>query len=290
MTSATDHSSPTTAVRPRWRALLAPGWLSVIALALAFAGACWFVLAPWQFDRHAERVERNALVVAAIEAQPAPVLDHLNTLTQPPAEVAWLPVSASGEYQPEEQVYVRLRQYNGRPAYELVVPFRLDSGELLLVDRGYVSEDDLNRGYLVPDPPSGRQLITGRIQAEQPDPAGRGDTWEDGRHEVVGITADRLLGADQPVLRGFVQLTYTAPGVLQPIGTPQLDNGPFLSYAYQWITFGAVAALAIGFFAYREFTDPLLPEDQDPATSGGPGPDPRPARRRRGFDKSDLYD
>ena len=40
--------------------LLRPGWIAVILAGLAFAGACFFLLAPWQFNRNAERTAQNA--------------------------------------------------------------------------------------------------------------------------------------------------------------------------------------------------------------------------------------
>jgi hypothetical protein len=33
---------------------------------------------------------------------------------------------------------------------------------------------------------------------------------------------------------------------------PQLDAGPFLSYGIQWIAFGILAPIGLGYFAYSE--------------------------------------
>jgi cytochrome oxidase assembly protein ShyY1 len=33
---------------------------------------------------------------------------------------------------------------------------------------------------------------------------------------------------------------------------PHLDAGPFLSYGIQWIAFGIVAPIGLGYFAYSE--------------------------------------
>jgi hypothetical protein len=33
---------------------------------------------------------------------------------------------------------------------------------------------------------------------------------------------------------------------------PHLDAGPFLSYGIQWITFGVVAPILLGYFVYAE--------------------------------------
>ena len=42
------------------------------------------------------------------------------------------------------------------------------------------------------------------------------------------------------------------PGGLGALPLPQLDAGPFLSYGIQWIAFGIVAPLGLGYFIYSE--------------------------------------
>ena len=76
-----------------------------------------------------------------------PVTDLLSTTAQPPGDIAWRVVTATGEFDPSRQVQVRLRQdANGNPVSEVIAPFRLTSGETLLVDRGYVSFADVRNG------------------------------------------------------------------------------------------------------------------------------------------------
>ena len=65
------------------------------------------------------------------------------------------------------------------------------------------------------------------------------------------------------------------PGVLSPLPLPQLDSGPFFSYALQWIAFGIMAPLAIGYLIYNE----LRPS---PELAGGEAQtSQRPGRRRK---------
>ena len=42
------------------------------------------------------------------------------------------------------------------------------------------------------------------------------------------------------------------PGGLGVLELPHLDSGPFLSYGIQWIAFGIVAPLGLGYFAWAE--------------------------------------
>ena len=272
----------------------------MILAAIAFAGACFFILAPWQFNRNSERDAQNTAIDAAITAAPAPVETLLSATTPPPQDISWHVVEATGQFDPSRQVYVRLRQDSaGQPVSEVLVPFRLSSGQTLLVDRGYVSFADARANTVLPDLPTGEVTITGRVQQEQIDPANRPIQQVDGRTEVYAVNAAAVGGAlpGETMLLGYVQLTDTSPGVLVPIAVPQTDSGPFLSYALQWSAFGVIALIGICVFVFREISDPRPPDDRDNAPSE-PADDQRPTpsagsgkrRSRDGFDRSQLYD
>jgi len=297
--AAADERKP----RRRWAFLLRPGWIAIILAAIAFATASFLVLAPWQFDRNSERSAQNSAVDASITAPPVPVGDLLTTTSPPQQEVTWRVVTATGEFDPQRQVYVRLRQDSaGQPVSEIIVPFTLTSGETLVVDRGYVAFGDITRGASLPALPTGEVTITGRVQQEQVDPANRPPVLVDDRTEAHAISSDTILQgallsgtpADpaEEFLQGYIQLTADSPGVLTPIDLPQTDAGPFLSYALQWAAFGVIALIGLGVFLYREA---FVPREDEPEgdTVGQPEPAVAEAPRRRsrdGFDRSQLYD
>ena len=284
--------------------LLRPGWIAVILAGLAFAGACFFVLAPWQFNRNAERSAQNAAIAAALSADPVPVAELMSPAGQPSAAALWHVVTATGSFDQSRQVQVRLRQNSaGQPISEVVLPFRLTTGETLLVDRGSVSFLEVDRGVRIPPPPAGEVTITGRVQDDQLDPARRPPTVQNGQVQVTEISADMMRQAfdgppDEPFLAGFVQLTGPSPGALTPIEVPQTDPGPFLSYALQWEAFGVIALVGLAIFVVREYRDPRADEpdepSMDPAPPAAPEPAPVPAGRRRrsrdGYDRSQLWD
>jgi cytochrome oxidase assembly protein ShyY1 len=256
--------------------------------ALAFTAACWLILAPWQFHRNAETAAINRAVGAAVTTAPVPVEQHLSTAKEPDESAIYHQVTATGVFDPAHSFYVRLRQDNeGNPASEVVLPMRLDDGTILLVDRGYRSTAEIADSDL-PPVPAGRLTVTGRVQQDQTDPRGRPPATVDGRVEVQAVNADALAGMDgtgDNVRRGYIQLVDGSPGVLTAIGMPQIDAGPYLSYALQWCAFGGMSLLAIAFFIYREATDPRGPDEQKappPGAYGRPGKD--------GFDRSQLYD
>lgn len=287
------------ASRPGVRAILTPSWLGVIAVAIAFAGACWFILAPWQYSRYLDRDGVNSQVAAAAVTAPVEATTLLPIGAEPAADSAWRPVSATGTFVADQQVFVRLRQYLKQDAREVLVPLRLTDGSTVLIDRGYVLSSDLDEGRLPAALPTGEVTVTGRVTLAQPDPGRRPDQQLNGRSEVYGIDPLVLLAGEPQPRGGFLQLTADSPAVLIPIGVPDREDGPYLSYALQWYTFGAIALLAVGFFAWREITVPYPDaeasgaSDSAAAGTGPAGPEAASSGQRaarRGFDKSQLYD
>jgi cytochrome oxidase assembly protein ShyY1 len=52
-----------------------------------------------------------------------------------------------------------------------------------------------------------------------------------------------------------VQLVENQPGALGVLPLPHLDAGPFLSYGIQWIAFGIVAPIGLGYFVFAEIRE-----------------------------------
>ncbi|MFI7677857.1 SURF1 family protein [Actinophytocola sp. NPDC049390] len=240
----------------RLRLLLRPGWLALTALVLIFAGVCFTLLAPWQFARHEERSTTNDAVTNAANATPA----DLNTLIpagqRPDATTEWRTVRVTGEYLADEEVVARLRTVLGQPAFEVLTPFRLTDGSIVLVDRGYVRPVQGSKSVTLPDyaaPPSGTVTVTARVRADERDPRDRRAESEAGRPQVYAVGSGvvaRATGLD--IRPGYLQVEEGAPGVLGALPLPDLDAGPFLSYALQWIAFGTMALLAWLYFTWRE--------------------------------------
>jgi cytochrome oxidase assembly protein ShyY1 len=70
---------------------------------------------------------------------------------------------------------------------------------------------------------------------------------------VYSINTEQVSGLTKVPLAGsYLQLVENQPGGLGMIGVPRLDAGPFLSYGIQWILFGILAPIGLGYFAYSE--------------------------------------
>jgi cytochrome oxidase assembly protein ShyY1 len=145
----------------------------------------------------------------------------------------------------------RLRQVQDQAAYEILTPFRLDDGSIMLVDRGWVSP---NNGQ-VPSyaaAPTRHVTITARMHPEESNPH-RPPLTEQGHREVYSINTtvvSNLTGLH--VEPGYFALVGGQPGLLQELPLPTVDSGPFLSYAFQWIVFGIMALFGLGYFTWRE--------------------------------------
>jgi cytochrome oxidase assembly protein ShyY1 len=234
----------------RLRFLLRPGWLGLTLAVVVFAVACFVVLAPWQFSRNAERGATNDAITRSFTAEPVPV----SSLTSSPAH-EWRTVSLTGSYLSDKEVAARLRTVQGEAAFEILTPFRLTDGTVVLVDRGYVRPVQGRQELTLPSyaaPPSGATTLTGRLRVDERDPRGRAALPGD-PPQVYAVGSPVVAKVAGLAIRpGYVQLTEHSPGVLGALPLPELDSGPFLSYALQWITFGVMALLAWLYFTWRE--------------------------------------
>jgi cytochrome oxidase assembly protein ShyY1 len=228
----------------RLRYLLRPGWLAATALVLIFAAACFTLLAPWQFHRHAERDATNDALQASFSAAPVP-------LDAAPAE--WRLASLRGSYLASGETLARLRTVLGEPAFEVLVPFRLTDGSVVLINRGFVRPNERSQAPDYPAPPAGIVDLVARVRADERDAERREAFTEDGRRQVYAIDSQTVARATGLAIRpGYLRLEPGSPGVLEPLPLPQLESGPYLAYALQWIAFGAMALLGWAYFSWRE--------------------------------------
>ncbi|RLK54723.1 cytochrome oxidase assembly protein ShyY1 [Actinokineospora cianjurensis] len=227
----------------RLKLLLRPSWLMLALVVVAFAVTCFTLLAPWQFHRHDERKATNTAVQDSFDAPPAPIG------SVPPDQ--WRRVTLAGTYLAGGEALARLRTVQGNAAFEVLTPFRLTDGSIVLVDRGYVRPAE---GVSVPDyaeAPTGQVNLLARVRlGESTD---RAAFEEDGHRQVYAVDP-AVVGraASLDIRPGYVQLEEGSPGVLGVLPLPQLEAGPFLSYALQWIAFGAMALLGLIYFTWRE--------------------------------------
>ncbi|WP_102144644.1 SURF1 family cytochrome oxidase biogenesis protein [Mycobacterium hubeiense] len=233
--------------------LLRPQWLALIVVVIAFAYLCFTVLAPWQLGKNTQTSRENAQIEHSLTADPVPVTSLLPQQDSSAPDEQWRRVTATGRYLADAQVLARLRVIDGDPAFEVLVPFAVDGGPTVLVDRGYVKPEKGSEVPPIPPPPSQTVTITARLRDSEPAPEGKEPFREDGVQQVYAInTAQIAAVTGVPLAGSYLQLIEGQPGGLGVVPLPHLDAGPFLSYGIQWIAFGIIAPIGLGYFVYAE--------------------------------------
>jgi cytochrome oxidase assembly protein ShyY1 len=279
------------------RFLFKPAWLAFIVGVVAFAVACYTLLAPWQFRRNAERERDNAAIATSQATAPVPLAQLVpagpGAAPAPTQAVEWRRVTVHGHYLPADEAVVRLRSILSDPAYEVLTAFRTDDGRTVAVDRGYIRPVENNALPAYPPAPDGEVTLTARIRLDEIDRKQRPPMFTDGHHQLYSVDSHLLSAViGKPVAPGYLALLSGQPGALGEVPLPDTDAGPFLSYAWQWLTFGVMALFGLGYFIRLEILQ-RRPEggagggdDGDGAEDGGPegepGPGPDPMLERYG--------
>lgn len=240
---------------PWYQVALTRRWLSYLLLTAIFAGAC-VALSTWQFARRDEARQEIERVLANYNAQPIPIQEVLNDLESFNQEDKWIPVTISGTYLPDEQFIVRSRPREQVAGVEVLTPLLTDEGNIFIVDRGWLpANENPEVPYLIPSPPIGEVTVVARLKAGEPNIPGR------------GISNSQLATIELPLIEQLLNIpTYTGaygllasemPKALEevplPALKPSLDEGAHLSYAFQWIIFGILAFIGLGWAVRNEF-------------------------------------
>jgi cytochrome oxidase assembly protein ShyY1 len=237
----------------RWAFLFRPSWLALSVVVLAFAYLSFTVLAPWQLGKNTKTSRENAQIAHSVTADPVPVTTLLPQQDSAAPDDQWRRVTATGRYLPDSQVLARLRAVESEPAFEVLAPFAVDGGPTVLVDRGYVRPEGGSRVPAIPAPPTGPVTVTARLRDSEALVHGKEPFRQDGAQQVYSINIEQIAAVTGVPLAGsYLQLVEDQQGGLGVIGLPQLDAGPFLSYGIQWIAFGIIAPIGLGYFVRAE--------------------------------------
>ena len=233
--------------------LLRPGWIALALVVIAFTYLCFMVLAPWQLGKNTRTSRENQQIEYSLNTDPVPLKMLLPQQDSSAPGAQWRRVTATGHYLADVQVLARLRVVEGEQAFEVLAPFVIDDGPTVLVDRGYVRPEPGSHVPSIPRPPDGTVSITARLRDSESTAQGKDPFIRDGVQQVYSINTEQVAVLTKTPLAGsYLQLVENQPGGLGVIGIPHLDAGPFLSYGIQWITFGILAPIGLGYFAYSE--------------------------------------
>jgi surfeit locus 1 family protein len=268
-----------------WRFALRPKWIlrhvAVVALVVVMV-----LLGFWQLRRLDEKRDYKALVAARQEVPVADVLDVV------PADagvrdaavdrVLYRSVRAEGTYADEDTVVVENRTLNGASGAWVLTPLQLADGSAIVVNRGFIGFD--RSGAIDPPPaPAGPVAVEGLVfPSQERGRFGPQDPDEGDLPVLARVDLDRLEAqVDYEVLPAYVQLVESEPGEdpvaagdpsVVPLGPPEPEEGPHLSYAAQWFIFSTIAGGGYVLLLRKVARDQATEEAGAAADAGTPVP------------------
>lgn len=247
-----------------------PRWIGLTVFAVAVVAVC-VRLGIWQLDRLEGRREFNDRYAAGLAAAARPLED----LLRGGGALAYRRVTATGRYDTEHEVILYGRALDGQPGNHLLTPLVLTDGRAVLIDRGWVPFEMDEPPVAAAAPPRGEVEVVGPLFAGRA--GGAGEVPEGGDRVTTVRTVDLdAIARDVPyeLVPWFVQLQTQSPppGDLPvPEPAPELDEGPHLSYAFQWFAFATIAAIGYAILVRREVVERRsseTPEESDAGLGG----------------------
>ena len=224
----------------------------------------------WQLDRAAEKSQLQARVDQRGVMPPLPAA-QLARRSDQAIEQQHRRIVLLGRWLPEHTVYLENRQMNGRPGFFVVTPLVLAPGDAVLVQRGWMPRDFMERSRLQPLPtPEGEVSVQGRVAAW---PSKLFDFSAGASASARGairqnVDMDELARATGLALRPLsIQQTddavggsvTPADGLLRLWPVVNLDTSKHHGYAFQWF---ALSALIAGLYAWFEWIRPRYAKQQ----------------------------
>ena len=206
------------------------------------------LLSRWQWSRaEAKRLDRIALESASLtQPSPLPTDQKLDGVRE------WSRFTATGTFDPNDQVVVRRRPLNGTNGFWVMTLFEMGNHQSIWVNRGWMPTQGVATSLpKIPAPTLGQSTITGAWREFETASA----------TDLSGLPLGMIPAPAPAVLPvhatapGYLQLTAPMQPNLQPLETPEIDEGQNVSYAVQWILFAVVAVVGWFIFLRREAAD-----------------------------------
>ncbi len=211
---------------------------SVIAL-LLIVGCLW--ASQWQFHRGIDRHERNSQIAARVEMASI----SLEEVTKDATPYEWRTVEVSGAFDPNRQILIRNRYFEGKYGFEALTAFTATSGQEFWVDRGWVQAGaTATEQPELPATPQGEVSIVARVRLDRSLPQGKFFAVPAGKSGLISEAnaqaSNTSQGIDSPF---YLDLLSGNRAELTPdveAALPELSDGPHLAYALQWLIFAGL--------------------------------------------------
>lgn len=258
--------------------MLSARWIGFAIFVIALAAVCTR-LGVWQMHKLELRLDRNDVITRHFTTDPIDIRTALPDGEKVDKTNEWTRVTATGTYDLGRQLTVKFTTRDGAPGVDVVTPLVLDSGEAVLVDRGWIETQNTVKRPDVPAPPTGEVQIEGWLR--QNNGAG-GAAVRPSEGQIRAISSDAL-GDAMPydLTEGYVNLQDETPAPATALAAepkPELGQGPHFFYALQWWFFALLAVVGYFWFARAE-----AKERRNPTRVDGFAGEPEKKTRQSNF-------
>ena len=222
-------------------------WLTIVSLlallVLVGLGSWQLQRLQWKNDLIASFESRAAAAPIAVPAADA----RLN-------DVEFRRLALVGSFQHDKEVFLTGRTYEGNAGFHIVTPFQLDDGRIILINRGWVSEDYRDPAKRVFSQITGPVKVAGILRR----PAIKGYFVPENEPEngfwftLVPNQINQYLGLGaQAIGQFYADAVRTSDVVTLPIAAKTKLNlrNAHLSYAMTW--YGIAVALVGVYLAFH---------------------------------------
>jgi surfeit locus 1 family protein len=207
----------------------------------------------WQRDR----AHQKEALQAQIERYESALPQAVGAAPLPLGTIEFHRVRATGTFMPNLVVYLDNRPYNDQPGFYVVMPFKLQGGGYVLVNRGWLPRNMADRTTIAPyDTPAGPVTVEGiaRADASRAFELGAGGSAPHQKiRQNLGV-ASYAAETGLPLQPFVIQQTGFAPavadGLVRDWPAPTTDVERNYGYMLQWWGMAA-AALGFGLYAAR---------------------------------------
>ncbi len=213
------------------------------------------MLGNWQRHKAERRTVLQERIVLALQDAP----EVLSGRVSDPARLIWHRIRAEGIWEPRAVVYLDNRPNLGRAGFYVLMPLRLADGSVLVVNRGWLPRDPMERTRIAPyQTPPGPVVVEGLVLADEDRflelaPAGElktGTIWENFDYAAFARASGFaplacIVREDSAATDGLLRSWPDRGNVFEK----QIERNR--GYAFQWYAMSAAILALSLFYGFR---------------------------------------
>lgn len=207
-------------------------------LALLLIGLCIWA-SHWQYSRGVARHHRNAIIASHINLPTT----SLQSVESDLNAAEWRRIEVAGVFEPNHQILLRNKYFDGKYGFELLTLFRDLAGRSYWVDRGWVAPGaTATQPPLLPNTSTQQLTLTGRLRLDRSLPQGSFFAVSSGGGKLI----EKWNAQSKTNIKTenfYLDLLKASDATMDPaapVELPELTDGPHMAYALQWLFFGGL--------------------------------------------------